>query len=384
MRIHVVNSGESLWSIARIYNLTYQSIAATNKIPSPYNLAIGQSLVIPDNSKIYGTMEVNAYIEPVGTPQSEIEIFNEVAPYLTYLSIFSYRAQENGSLIAPPSDTELISAAKQRRVAPLMVVTNFRGGTFDSNLAHTVLSNSAIRQNLINNILQTLTSKNFYGVNIDFERVPPGDRDLYTDFLRRLRAVIRPRGYVLSTALAPKTSAAQTGAWYTAHDYGAHGVIADFVMLMTYEWGWSGGPPMPVAPINQVKQVLDYAVSVIPRNKILLGMPLYGYDWTLPYVSGGQFAPRVDPHDAMLKAARIGARIQYDSEAESPFYTYYDSNRKQHIVWFEDARSISAKFRLANQYGLRGVSYWVLGTDFPQNWIVLTDLIFVRKFSNLR
>lgn len=378
-RRHIVRAGESLWSISQRYDVSIDSILDVNSIPPSQIIYPGQVLIIPAESNRFGTIEVNAYIEPVGAPARELQTFREVDDYLTYLSLFSYRVTDTGSITPPPNDQQLISAARQNRVAPLMVLTNFRGGTFDTGLADIILKSPSVQQTLINNIIQILRQKSFYGLNVDFERVSPASRDLYTQFLIKLRDTLKPLGYSLSVALAPKISAAQVGAWYEAHDYGAIGSIADFVILMTYEWGWSGGPPLPVAPINQVRRVLDYAVTVIPRNKIMLGMPLYGYDWTLPYIPKGQFARRVSPVQAVERASRYGSNIRYDQAAQSPYFNYTDERGIQHVVWFEDPRSVYAKFRLVNQYRLRGVSYWVLGSAFPQNWLLLEDLFNIRK-----
>ncbi|MCG0313777.1 MAG: glycosyl hydrolase family 18 protein, partial [Calditerricola sp.] len=109
------------------------------------------------------------------------------------------------------------------------------------------------------------------------------------------------------------------------------------------------------------------------------GMPLYGYDWTLPFVRGGPFAPSISPQEAIQRAARYGATIQYDSQAQAPFFRYIDAQGRQHEVWFEDARSAQAKFDLVKAYRLRGISYWVLGNAFPQNWLLLLDNFQVRK-----
>src|SRR5699024_11318101 len=91
-----------------------------------------------------------------------------------------------------------------------------------------------------------------------------------------------------------------------AHDYAAHGEIADFSVLMTYEWGYSAGPPLPVSPINEVQKVLDYAISVMPSDKILLGQNLYGYDWTLPFVQGESFARAIrDRKSTRLNSSHV-------------------------------------------------------------------------------
>src|SRR5690625_459815 len=141
----------------------------------------------------------------------------------------------------------------------------------------------------------------------------------------------------MSTALAPKTSATQKGIVYEAHDYHAHGEVADFVVIMTYEWGYSAGPPLPVSPINEVRKVLEYAVTQIPANKLLMGQNLYGYDWTLPFVQGESFARAISPRQGIDIARNNHVEILYDELAQAPFFTYFDDEGLEHIVWFEDA-----------------------------------------------
>ena len=136
---------------------------------------------------------------------------------------------------------------------------------------------------------------------------------------------------------------------------------------------------MAVAPINEVKKVLDYAVSVIPSNKIMMGAPLYGYDWSLPYTPGGQWAKRISPDEAVRLAGSVGAEIQYDETAQSPHINYIDSSGVSHEVWFEDARSMEAKNKLAASMGLKGISYWVLGEPFVQNWTLLDSMFNIVK-----
>jgi spore germination protein len=233
---------------------------------------------------------------------------------------------------------------------------------------------------LLDNIIQIMQEKGYVGLNIDFEYIYQQDKENYNEFLRRVVSRLHPLGYSVSTAVAPKYYREQKGLLYEAHDYAAHGEIVDFVVIMTYEWGWSGGPPMAVAPISEVRKVIQYALTEIPNDKIMMGMPLYGYDWTLPYVKGGAWARTLSPQAAVQRAAQYGAAIQFDEKAQSPFYKYHDEQGKEHIVWFEDARSVQAKYDLVNELNLRGVSYWVLGNPFPQNWLVLADNFRIQKF----
>lgn len=374
---YTVAPGDTLFTIARRFGTTTSSIIALNGIANPDALTPGTVLRIPVREKNYGYIEVNGYIEP-STADKETQTVNEVGEFLTYLSPFSYQVRADGSL-KPINDAAMLAAAKAHRIAPLLVITNFGEGTFDTELVDAILLDTGVQDALINNMIQTMRAKGYYGVNIDFERISPENRERYNDFLRRVTSALHPLGYVVSTALAPKSSAYQTGTWHGAHDYAAHGEIVDFVIIMTYEWGWSGGPPYAVAPVDLVEEVIRFAVSVIPSRKILMGMPLYGYDWTLPFVPGGKWAKRLSPQEAVKLAAQVGANIEFNEQTQSPTFKYYDSNSVQHEVWFEDARSVRAKLLLVNKYDLRGVSYWLLGLDFPQNWLVLDSMFNIVK-----
>lgn len=375
IRRHTVSTGQSFYSIAITYGLTVGELAAANpQVSNPSLIYPGQILNIPPRTRKLGTIEVNGY----AFPNISMEVLRKTLPYLTYLSIFSHEVKEDGTL-REINDTPLIEAARQAKVAPLLVITNLLpGGGFSSDLARTILTSEQLQDTLLNNVAQILRAKNYYGLDIDFEYIYPENRENYNNFVRKAISKLRPLGYSVTTALAPKLSAEQRGLLYEAHDYLVHGQLASHVILMTYEWGYTFGPPMAVAPLNAVRRILDYAVTAIPRDKILMGIPNYGYDWTLPYQRGSR-AVTLGNVGAVDLAARVGAQIKYDELSQAPYYNYYDESEKQHVVWFEDARSIEAKLRLAKEFRLSGVSYWTIGRYFPQNWLVLSSLHDVRK-----
>ncbi|MFC4077568.1 glycosyl hydrolase family 18 protein [Salinithrix halophila] len=323
-------------------------------------------------------MEINGYLEPA-TPKVDRRIAKSTAPYLTHLSPFSYRVRADGSMI-PPKDEPALSALRRTKVVPMMVITNFEEGNFSPEIARSVFRNPQARERLIRNVINTLEKKGYYALNIDFEHIKPADKAGYNDFLREIAPRVRRAGHPVSTALAPKINAKQSGGWHGAHDYAVHGKVVDFVILMTYEWGWTGGPPMPVAPIPKVRQVLDYATSVIPPEKIMMGAPLYGYDWTVPYRKGTN-AKKMSPVQASALAKREGADIHYDKKNQAPWFRYTDDQDREHIVWFENGPSAHAKINLAQRYGLRGISYWVLGDDFPRNWELVKEHFQIRKYK---
>jgi spore germination protein len=367
--------GDSLYSIAKKYGTTVFHILASNpEITDPSKISIGQEILITFPRKKLGTIEVNGY----AFPNIDINTLENTLPHLTYLSIFSYQVRADGSLVSI-NDSELTTLSRQYKTASLMVVTNIKeGGSFDSELAHTILSDENIQNKLLDNIVKVLNDKRYHGLNIDFEYLYPRDKENYNKFLKKAVDKLRPLGYSVSTAVAPKTSADQKGLLYEAHDYQAHGKILDHVIIMTYEWGYTFGPPLPVAPYNLVEEVIQYAVKEIPSNKILMGIPNYGYDWTLPFVKGTA-ARSISNTEAIKLASEVGAQIKFDERAKSPYFNYFDKNRKQHIVWFEDARSIEAKLTLVEKYNLGGVSYWTINTFFPQNWVVLESMYNVKK-----
>ncbi|WP_141433199.1 LysM peptidoglycan-binding domain-containing protein [Bacillus sp. 03113] len=370
---HTVQAGDTLWSIARRYGTTVDSLIRENQLTAAGLIYVGQVLRIPERTK--PVKEINAYSTSM-TEAGRQEVIR-LGRYFTYLTPFSYHVKEDGS-ITTLNDEALIAAAKTQRAAPLLVLTNFSENEFSSDLAAAILRNPSRQETLITNILNTIKAKGYTGLNIDFEYVYPQDRENYNSFLRRVVSRLRPEGLSVSTALAPKISADQKGLLYEAHDYKTQGEIVDFIVLMTYEWGWAGGRPWAIAPINEVRRVLDYAVTDIPRNKIMMGMSLYGRDWKIPWVQG-TFARTVSPQAAIRLAAKYGANIQYHETYQSPFFRYTDENGQQHEVWFEDARSVQVKFDTVKEYGLRGVSYWVLGNPFPQNWLVQDWNFTTRK-----
>jgi spore germination protein len=372
---HTVAPGESLYTIAFRYDTTVPRILEANPgITDPSRIQPGQIIIIPVTPNKLGTIDVNGY----ALPDISTGVLNSTLPHLTYISIFSYQVKSDGSL-TPVDDTSIIRTARAQSVAPMMVITNIVPGSgFDSNLAHTILTDQQVQSTMIQNVIRTLQEKNYFGLDIDFEYIFPQDREEYNNFLKRITDTLRPMGYTISTAVAPKISSDQRGLLYEAHDYAAHGRLVDHVIIMTYEWGYLRGPAQAVAPLDKVEQVIQYAVTQIPSRKILMGMPNYGYDWTLPFVQGSTARPLTN-QEAIELAARVGARIWFDMKAQAPYFRYYDTAGREHVVWFDDARSIQARLKLVNKYNLGGVSYWTINSFFPQNWIVLESMYNVRK-----
>lgn len=374
MRIFVVKRGDTLYSIAKKFGVTTERLSYINALSDPNRLTVGQTLVIPGDSSPQAEIEVNGYTYP----NISDAVLNEALPYMTFLCPFSWQMDASGG-ITPIDDKRMISRAYETATAPMLTLTNISpSGGFSSDIAHAIFTDEAVQATLIENILAALRSRGYYGVNLNIEYVYPFDREGYNAFLRRLSETLHPKGYYLSSAIAPKTSDEQYGLLYTAHDYEAHGKYCDRVIIMTYEWGYTYSAPQAVSPVNRIRSVLDYAVKKIPSGKILLGFSNYGYNWTLPWQQGKAAAVISNTAAANLAAANF-AQIRFDEKAQAPFFNYTDPSGVRHEVWFEDARSVRARLALVSEYGLAGISYWTINYANRAGFAVLESMYGTQK-----
>lgn len=422
MFIYTVKQGDSLNSLARMFGITAGRIAADNALRDPNSLVIGQNLVIMSDSMRYTVKQgqtlysisqefgvpletlinANPDVNPISLKPGDVIMIpqeknvlrrpivvngyayptiseyalNCALPFLTFLSPFSYSITPTGELIAPDADP-LIYRALRNSVMPLMVVTNIFDGTFSTEVLTQILADPDARERLISSIMYELDSKNYYGLNLDMEYIAPADRESYNAFLAEISSRVHDKGYILVTALAPKYSADQQGILYESHDYPVQGQYADYVVIMTYEWGYTYSAPMSVQPIEEVRKVLTYATSVIPSEKILMGMPNYGYDWTLPYTRGTP-ARSIGFITATDLAVANKSPILYDEKTQTPYF-YYTENGVRHVVWFDDPRSFDAKIALVDEFDLAGVSMWTINRCYIPHWLVLQNRYEVVK-----
>ena len=426
MNIHIVERGDTLSSIASEYGVSLGLLAVWNGLKPPYSLVVGQAILILSPSGYYTVREGDTLtliarrfgltarelyannpnlmggIEPLFVGQTLVLGWNEpklrdvrinsyaypyitdpalygTLPYLTYLAPFTYGLTREGGLIQL-DDERLITVAESYGTSPLMHLSTLtESGSFSNELASALFANEAAQERLIEEMLATMRTKGYEGLDIDFEFIFPEEASAYAAFIRRARLRLNEEGYPVIAALAPKSSRDQRGIGYEGHDYALIGAAANEVFVMTYEWGYTYGPPLAVAPIASVRRVLDFAVSEIPAEKIFMGLPNYGYDWALPYKPGETRARSIGNEEAISIARAFGAEIQFDEASATPFFHYKD-NGVQHEVWFEDARSYFAKLRLIDEYGFAGAGIWNSMRPFTQGYLVLQNLYRVAAF----
>ena len=377
MEIYVVKENDSVDSIASKFGVSTMNLVQINQIQYPYRLAIGQALLIPEE---YNLPDGYAIVNGFAYPFINSWVLEQTLPYLTYLSVFSYGFTMQGYIVYPQvSDEWMIETAERFDTVPILTLTPLdEYGRFNNNLITSVVNSEEYTQRLIGEIKYVLDTKGFGGVDVDFEYIKQEDRDAFTAFVARLREELSPYGYIVTVDLAPKTYAEQPGLLYAGKDYKALGEAADAVLLMTYEWGYKYGPPLAVAPINKVREVVEYAVTEIDPAKISLGIPNYGYDWPLPFVGGETAATTIGNIEAVQIAIENNAVIMFDETAMSPYFNY-ERDGIEHVVWFEDVRSVKSKFNLIEEFGLRGAGYWNIMSWFRPNWELLKSTFNIIK-----
>ena len=379
MEIHEVKQGDTVDTIAAFYGVSPASVIYDNQLAYPYALAVGQALLISTSPVSEPTF--SAYSGGYAYPFIEEMVLQETLPFLSYLFIFSYGFTTEGELVPPTLDDQfMIQWAYRLGARPILTLTPFGpDGMFNNYLITTMVNDEVVKNRLFQNLLAAMNEKGFQGVDVDFEYILSADRVPFADFVADLKSFLAPYGYTVSVALAPKTSDDQPGLLYEGKDYGLLGNAADWVLLMTYEWGYTYGPPMAVAPINKVIEVVNYAVTRIDPSKIHLGIPNYGYDWPLPYEKGVTKARTISNTEAVQIAIRAGVPILFDETAMSPYFTYTE-NGIRHEVWFEDVRSLTEKYSLLPSYQLRGISIWQIMKLFRPAFLLFQDMFRIQKF----
>lgn len=381
-RTYTVRGGDTLYSVARDDGLSVNTLLRNNPmLNGEASIFPGQVLNISYEKPKFGELSICGY----AYPSIDRRILCATLPYLTYLAVFSYGIGDNGELVEPNGDTEwIIDAAQRYSTLPILVLTSINSeGRFSQEAVRRMLSSEALGNRVIERAYELAVRQGFGGIDVDIEYVPSELAEAYADFVKRLKR--RFADMTVTVSLAPKYSSEQAGQLYEGHDYAALGAAADRVFLMTYEWGYAYGPSMAISPIDRVREVVRYAVSAVPPEKLVLGVPNYGYDWSLPYVRGER-AVTITNTEAVAIARSKGADILFDSTAMTPYFNYYDrpetfSDAVKHEVWFENARSVESALELIGEYSLSGLGVWNIMSRFPQLWTVANSLCTLKKYT---
>lgn len=369
IRSYQIKTGDQIWELAQRFRTDISSILAANPGINPNQLFVGQIIHIPSPVKL--EIATLGFIVPSGE-SAVLSILDSLAGQLTYLAVVAYSFTTEGYAYNLIEDSAIVTRSKQLNITPLLMIRNFTGVDFSAELAGHVLVNPVYRRNLVQSIVNLTRQRGFGGVSIDFEFIPPPQRNDFNLFLRDLKSALGQ--LILHVNVHAKTEDIPTNRIIGAYDYAAIGSIADIVAVMTIDYGYPGGPPDPIAPIWWMEQVVQYSITQINPRKLQIALPLYGYD----KVVGTNVTRAMSVVSAQNQAISTGSPIQFDQHSMSPLYRHWSAGVEQ-VVWFEDIRSFIEKYRLIDVYQLSGTTFWQISLPAPQNWAYLSKNIVVLK-----
>ncbi len=295
--------------------------------------------------------------------------FNEVSPWI-------YGITSNGQIVAqamPGRAAEITAGMAQLRTLGIPLVpsiANRTNGQWAYEPVANMLHNPAAMTRHINDIVALVQRERYDGIDIDYEDLPATDRQVFTTFVTRLADALHDRNKILTIAVFAKTTDAGEDGRNAGQDYAAIGAAADEVRVMAYDYNWSESKPGPVAPLPWVRDVLTYAKTQIPAEKIVLGVAVSGYDW----VDGGQ-GEVVTWIQCFGRARAFNATSQYDRLSQSPYFKYTDAQGHQHEVWYENSESTATKLEAAKAAGIRGVYLWMISSEDDRTWATLHNIL---------
>ncbi|MEN6461857.1 MAG: glycosyl hydrolase family 18 protein [Syntrophomonas sp.] len=285
--------------------------------------------------------------------------FKENADLFTDVAFRWFQTNGSGDLFYEYQDNydEMLAFAKSKGIKCHASVV-----LMDKTALHELLSSPQNRANLVTNLVKKVNNSGYDGVNIDFEFIPSDDKGLFNTFLSELKTGLGPNK-TLSAAVFARTSSDK---WATGYDYQQIGEISDFVVVMAYDYHYKTSAPGPVAPLWWVKNVVAYMTDIMPPNKILLGVPTYGYDW-----ASGLTTATVTLNKLNTIRQNYQVTEHFDTESASPYYTYTDNNGVWHQIWLENEVSLAAKMKVATDNHLAGISFWRIGNGFTDLYDLL-------------
>ncbi|SFS04044.1 LysM peptidoglycan-binding domain-containing protein [Anaeromicropila populeti] len=428
MDIYVVQPGDTINSIADKYGVSIERLISDNGLINPYTLVVGQTIVIlypkityivkqddtlesiadKNGISIVQLMRNNPYLyvrefiypgdvlvisyntvkdlQVIGYAYTFInhDTLKRTLPYLTYLSIFNYRVAENADIVDYGDDTELIQIAKSYNTVPLLMISAFSPtGDLDLENVYDLLLNDEKQDKLVNEMLEIVRSKGFYGINTLLSNISESNQKLYLNVLTKLSMSLRKEGYIFMVTMPPNLTKSGNNVIFENIDYKSLSLIVDRIIFLQNVWGKNKQPPSPISNISLIRPFIEYVTNTISSEILSIGKPLIGYDWELPFSPSSSYANSMSLESAITLAYVQGAVIHTDEESQTPYFTYSKSEQvapENHIVWFINAFSIKALEDVIIEYNLIGSGIWNISIFYQQIWSILNAVFNILKF----
>ncbi|MGB2635814.1 MAG: glycosyl hydrolase family 18 protein [Candidatus Acidiferrum sp.] len=291
-----------------------------------------------------------------------------------------YDVDENGLVTGAPEPT-VLKRAQEEKLAVMPIIALFSKTKF-----HTLATNAAAQSEMNAAMIRESKLHGYTGFQLDIENVDWTDRDHLTELVKASADAMHKAGLQLTIATVPNAPG-YPGAggfakwiytdWRGAYDIAAIAKYVDLVCLMTYDQHTRWTMPGPVAGWDWTVENLNYALKVVPKEKLSLGIPLYGYHW---YTGAPTKGPELGSEDkpnptavyigtpnALQLAEAYGGKIQWDAEDHSAYFYFYRDQMREWI-FFTDVRTFRDGYELVEKDGLQGFCSWALGEEDPGIW----------------
>ncbi len=291
-----------------------------------------------------------------------------------------YSTDVHGLVWGAPNP-QVMQVAREHHVAVMPIIG---GSGMGPDQYHQFFNDAVARHSMEQALVRTCKQNGYLGIQFDFEDISWQDRDALSQTVAETAAALHSAGFQLSIATVPNAPGHPEGTaynawmfrdWRGAYDLKALAQSVDLICLMTYDQHTRYTPPGPVAGYAWTLENLKYALTVVPKDKLSLGIPLYGYHWFAGAPPGGKNVPNptaeyISAPAAMQLAHAYDARLQWDPEDKTAWFYFYRSDARE-WVFYTDGRTFAARYDLVKQYGLEGFCSWVLGNEDPAIWQLL-------------
>jgi spore germination protein YaaH len=327
-------------------------------------------------SAVTSVAQPKALFYMTDSPNS-VKSFTEHADKIDILVPAWYGVDGNGLMWGGPNP-QVLEVARQHHVPVMPIVAT----TVQADL-HKLFATAEARIAFVASLLRECKRNGYSGFQIDFENVLWTDRDLLSNLVAETATALHKAGLQLTIATVPNAPGGPGESryshwlyanWRGAYDLKALAQTVDLICLMTYDQNTRWTAPGPVAGYAWTAQQLEYALSWVPKEKLSLGIPVYGYHWFAGDPGKDEkpnpTAEYVGQQEVDEYLAAYHPHPEWDSfDRTAWFYFYKDDTREW--VFYTDKRGFQERLNLVRDRNLQGFCSWVLGTEDPEIWTVL-------------
>jgi spore germination protein YaaH len=356
-----------------IDGVTYYVSIAAKDIAGNISPATEEIGITPDSSKTEKDYTVSGWMPVIDVEDSQNSFLGNIDLF-DYISPYEHKVEPDGKItkVGEIFSPELKERAKSALVKIIPTITN----NYDQDdVASNLLKDEAKTEEHINNIVSEVEVNGFDGIDLDYENLDPSVRDQFTNFISKLSSELHAKGKILSVTVQAKKSDDNTWRGPGALDFEAIGKLVDQFRVMTYDYSRPNTSPGAIAPIDWMREVISYAKSHVPSQKIIVGIPFYGYQWCIAGEGDNCKNDGLVYEGVQNIVSQYNPTVEWNDQTKAPWFLYIDDQKNTKVVNFEDHRSLSAKLELIKTENVGGITIWRLGSEDSENYTVLKGTI---------